>query len=145
MTTTTTPKTLAEVKVGDRVILVMGGRHNGEPRPEIVKAVTDKRIQAGHSYRDTWFDKATGVGMVGCGWQFPRKIRLPEPGELEAFDSAEADAKAAKKAIADAKSAHEATEPHRLASRIGWTEHETLEKVSVNRLRQIAAWLDEVK
>lgn len=134
-------KTLFDVQVGDRVILKCADRFSGAPQPVVVEQVTANRIRAGCSYRDTWFDRRTGRGVVGCGRLFPRSIRLPNPGELETHDQDEANQAAAEQAAAELKAAHEATEPHQLASRIGWTEHDQWERLPVEQLRQIVGWL----
>ena len=90
------------------------------------------------------FDRVTGKGAVGYKNYYYR-ILVATPHEV-AEEFARQRAEQMKEEHARlAKEMHENTEAHKLASHVHWCDHETLESLPIEQLRQIAAWIDAAK
>lgn len=79
-------KTLMDAKVGDRIIVTRTEFGRERDIPETVQSVTQKRIQAGHSWRSLWFNRESGVCVVGAMHGIRFSARVPRDGELEAYE-----------------------------------------------------------
>lgn len=123
---------------GDRVIAVTQ-RTKREPhlRPVVVQNVTELHIRCDVSL----YDKQDGRRTRGYG---AGAIRMPNPGELEEWDRKQAAEKQEREEREAAQRAREATDEYKIARRCDYIVVEQWERLGMDKLRQIAAWLDEI-